>query len=102
VIPCTGHRAKHCAINIKKLIALRKEFGSSSWFTGRNSLVRLLVYNFMTFVFAVETAVTNFGLAADIRWHISVALPVKNLCAVNMLSLYNKMHYSRQETIFHI
>jgi len=77
VIPCTGQRAKHCAINIKKLIVLRKEFGSSSLFTGHTSLMRLFVYNFMTFVFAVETADRYFGSAADIRWHISVALPVK-------------------------
>jgi hypothetical protein len=41
--------------------------------------MRWLVYNFMTSVFAVETVVRYFGSAADIRWHISVALPVK-LC----------------------
>ena len=77
VIPCTGHRAKHCAIIIKKLIALRKEFGSSSLFTGRTSVMNLSVHNLMTFVFAVGTAVRYLGSAADICWHISVALPVK-------------------------
>jgi len=39
--------------------------------------MRLFVYNFMTFVFAVETADRYFGSDADIRWHISVALTVK-------------------------
>jgi hypothetical protein len=102
VIPCTGHRAKHCAINIKKLIPLRKEFWSSALFTGRTSLMRWLVYNFMTFVFSVETSVRYFGSAADICWHISVALPV-TICVRWICSKSVQQNaLLKSTTIFHI